>query len=44
MSQEYSVDGRDFSGYMALPETITQSGILVFHAWWGLNDLKKLNN
>jgi carboxymethylenebutenolidase len=28
-------------GYLALPPTGTGSGVLVLHAWWGLNDTMK---
>jgi len=28
-------------GYLALPPTGTGNGVLVFHAWWGLNDTMK---
>jgi carboxymethylenebutenolidase len=28
----------EFNGYVALPPTGTGPGVLVLHAWWGLND------
>ena len=38
ITPEYNVAGCIFSGYLALPVKITQSSVLVFHAWWGLYD------
>jgi carboxymethylenebutenolidase len=38
MIQKYDVDDSTFSGYLALPKKSIESGVLVFHAWWGLNN------
>jgi len=37
----FSVDGHTRQGYLALPKSGTGKGILVLHAWWGLNDFFK---
>ena len=29
------------NGYLAVPDTGTHDGVLVLHAWWGLNDTMK---
>src|SRR5205809_8008482 len=35
-----SQDGK-VSGYLAVPKTGSGPGVLVLHAWWGLNDFFK---
>src|SRR5438552_16173644 len=35
-----SQDGK-VSGYLAVPKTDSGPGLLVLHAWWGLNDFFK---
>src|SRR6266702_8907311 len=35
-----SPDGK-VSGYLAVPKTGSGPGLLVLHAWWGLNDFFK---
>ena len=37
----YKADARRCEGYLALPEDSNGSGILVLHAWWGLNNTIK---
>ncbi len=39
----YSVDGKDFKGYLAWDDSFNQTrpGVLVFPEWWGLNDYIK---
>ena len=39
--KEFQVDGRTVSAYLAVPESGSGSGVLVLHAWWGLNDFFK---
>jgi carboxymethylenebutenolidase len=39
--KEFQVDGRTFSGYLAVPERGSGPGVLVLHAWWGLTDIFK---
>lgn len=36
--QEFQVDGRTFSGYLAVPEQGKGPGVIVLHAWWGLTE------
>ena len=33
----FDVEGRSANGYLALPEQPNAPGVLVLHAWWGLN-------
>jgi carboxymethylenebutenolidase len=37
----FQSDNKMFTGYLALPPTGRGPGILVLHAWWGLNDFFK---
>lgn len=37
---EFNVEGKPGKGYLASPEK-PRSGVLVLHAWWGLNDFFK---
>lgn len=39
--QEFQTNGRTFSGYLAVPEQDSGPGVIVLHAWWGLNDVFK---
>ena len=34
---QFDVDGNPAKGYLALPEQSNAPGVLVLHAWWGLN-------
>ena len=35
----YSVDDKDFKGYLAWDDSLSQErpGVLIFPEWWGLN-------
>src|SRR5712691_10790011 len=37
---EFQAEGRPGRGYLATPEK-PRGGVLVLHAWWGLNDFFK---
>lgn len=37
----FDADGVQRQGYLALPKAGTGKGLLVLHAWWGLNDFFK---
>src|SRR5437763_2912503 len=36
--REFQTDGRTISGYLAVPEHGSGSGVVVLHAWWGLTE------
>jgi carboxymethylenebutenolidase len=38
---EIQVDGKTVQSYLALPQTGKGPGVIVLHAWWGLNDFFK---
>ena len=40
MIQQYEINGNTFKGYLASPPEGNCSGILIFHAWWGLNNFQ----
>lgn len=37
----FDVNGRPANGYLALPEGSSAPGVMVLHAWWGLNPIFK---
>ena len=37
----FEVDGKPAKGYLALPDQTNAPGVLVLHAWWGLNPFFK---
>jgi len=37
----FDVDGKPANGYLALPTQSDAPGVLVLHAWWGLNQVFK---
>lgn len=37
----FDVDGTNASGYMAFPSQSNAPGVIVLHAWWGLNSFFK---
>ena len=37
----FNVDGKPANGYLALPSQSNAPGVLVLHAWWGLNRIFK---
>jgi carboxymethylenebutenolidase len=37
----FEVDGKAVNGYLALPSQSNAPGVIVLHAWWGLNSLFK---
>src|SRR6266536_931839 len=37
----FDVDGKPVKGYLALPEQSSGPGVIVLHAWWGLNPFFK---
>jgi carboxymethylenebutenolidase len=37
----FNVNGQPVNGYIALPSQPEAPGVLVFHAWWGLNSIFK---
>ncbi len=39
--REFQAGGRTISGYLAVPEGGSGPGVVVLHAWWGLNDVFK---
>lgn len=41
MDIEFDVNGRPVSGYLAFPYQSNMPGVIVLHAWWGLNPFFK---
>lgn len=39
--REFQAGGRTINGYLAVPERGSGPGVVVLHAWWGLNDFFK---
>jgi len=39
--KDFAVGGKKASGYLASPKASAAPGVLVLHAWWGLNDFFK---
>jgi carboxymethylenebutenolidase len=37
----FDVDGKPVNGYLALPDQANAPGVIVLHAWWGLNPFFK---
>jgi carboxymethylenebutenolidase len=37
----FDVNGKPANGYLALPEGSSGPGVMVLHAWWGLNSIFK---
>ncbi len=37
----FNVSGQPVVGYLALPEQVNAPGVIVLHAWWGLNPVFK---
>jgi carboxymethylenebutenolidase len=41
MDIEFDVNGKPVSGYLAVPYQSNRTGVIVLHAWWGLNSFFK---
>jgi len=41
MDTTFNVNGQPVNGFLSLPEQPNAPGVLVFHAWWGLNPFFK---
>jgi carboxymethylenebutenolidase len=37
----FNVNGQSVAGYLALPSAANAPGVIVLHAWWGLNQIFK---